>query len=128
LSGRSRSSSTAGEIANKASTKITKARPAPPGLASRTRLNTYSRNSTEKICAMRPPGGGQGSFDGRPVAVSNFLSYSLVRLGVEYIDIYRPARLDPNVPIEDTVGAIADLVTCRIKWLTVFELSGLLRR
>src|SRR3546814_13418923 len=43
-------------------------------------------------------------------AVKNFLAYSLLRLGVDHIDIYRPARLDPDVPIEDTVGAIADLV------------------
>src|SRR4029077_17626951 len=42
--------------------------------------------------------------------VKNFLAYSLRRLGTDYIDIYRPARLDPNVPIEDTVGAIADMV------------------
>lgn len=42
--------------------------------------------------------------------MKNFLAYSLQRLGLDYIDIYRPARLDPNVPIEDTVGAIADLV------------------
>jgi aryl-alcohol dehydrogenase-like predicted oxidoreductase len=63
-----------------------------------------------KFGAMRPPGAGMGGFDGRPIAVGNFLSYSLVRLGVDYVDIYRPARLDPNVPIEDTVGAIANLV------------------
>jgi pyridoxine 4-dehydrogenase len=49
-------------------------------------------------------------FDNRPIAIKNFVAYSLVRLGVEVIDIYRPARLDPNVPIEDTVGAIADLI------------------
>jgi aryl-alcohol dehydrogenase-like predicted oxidoreductase len=48
--------------------------------------------------------------DTRPAAVKNFVAYSLKRLGVEYIDIYRPARLDPAVPIEDTIGAIADLV------------------
>jgi pyridoxine 4-dehydrogenase len=48
--------------------------------------------------------------DCRPVAVKNFLSYSLQRLGVDHIDIYRPARLDPAVPIEDTVGAIAEMV------------------
>jgi aryl-alcohol dehydrogenase-like predicted oxidoreductase len=44
------------------------------------------------------------------VAVKNFLAYSLVRLGTDHVDVYRPARLDPAVPIEDTVGAIADLV------------------
>ena len=42
--------------------------------------------------------------------MKNFLAYSLQRLGVDHIDIYRPARLDPNVPIEDTIGAIADMV------------------
>jgi len=63
-----------------------------------------------KFGALRDPAGGFSGFDGRPAAVKNFLAYSLVRLGVEVIDIYRPARLDPSVPIEDTVGAIADLV------------------
>ena len=51
-----------------------------------------------------------GGIDARPVAVKNFLAYSLVRLGTDHVDVYRPARLDPAVPIEDTVGAIADLV------------------
>ena len=63
-----------------------------------------------KFGALRGPDGSWGGMDTRPVAVKNFVAYSLKRLGVEAIDIYRPARLDPNVPIEDTVGAIADLV------------------
>jgi aryl-alcohol dehydrogenase-like predicted oxidoreductase len=63
-----------------------------------------------KFGALRTPDGGWGGVDTRPVAVKNFATYSLKRLGVEHIDIYRPARLDPNVPIEDTVGAIADLI------------------
>ncbi|MBB4521005.1 UNVERIFIED_ORG: aryl-alcohol dehydrogenase-like predicted oxidoreductase [Rhizobium sophorae] len=63
-----------------------------------------------KFGGLRDPVGGWNGIDARPVAVKNFLAYSLQRLGVDYIDIYRPARLDPNVPIEDTVGAIADLV------------------
>ena len=63
-----------------------------------------------KFGAMRDPAGGWSGYDARPAAVKNFLTYSLQRLGVDYIDIYRPARLDPNVPIEDTVGAIADLI------------------
>jgi aryl-alcohol dehydrogenase-like predicted oxidoreductase len=63
-----------------------------------------------KFGAMRAPGGGWGGVDNRPAAVKNFLAYTLVRLGVDHIDIYRPARLDPNVPIEETVGAIAELV------------------
>ncbi len=63
-----------------------------------------------KFGALREPGGGWGGNDGRPQAVKNFLSYTLRRLGTDYIDIYRPARLDPAVPIEDTIGAIADMV------------------
>jgi aryl-alcohol dehydrogenase-like predicted oxidoreductase len=64
-----------------------------------------------KFGALRSPDGGWGGFDGRPAAVKNFLGYSLQRLGVDHIDIYRPARLDPDVPIEETIGAIAELVT-----------------
>jgi aryl-alcohol dehydrogenase-like predicted oxidoreductase len=63
-----------------------------------------------KFGGMRDPSGAFIGFDARPAAVKNFLHYSLVRLGVEYIDIYRPSRLDPQVPIEDTIGAIADMV------------------
>ena len=48
--------------------------------------------------------------DGRPNSVKNFLSYSLRRLGTDYIDLYQPSRVDPTVPIEDTIGAIADMV------------------
>jgi pyridoxine 4-dehydrogenase len=63
-----------------------------------------------KFGGLRDPAAGFGGMDCRPVAVKNFLAYSLLRLGADYIDIYRPARLDPSVPIEDTVGAIADMV------------------
>src|SRR5215469_4613292 len=63
-----------------------------------------------KFGAQRDPSAGWIGFDGRPAAVKTALAYSLQRLGVDYIDVYRPARLDPNVPIEDTVGAIADMV------------------
>ena len=63
-----------------------------------------------KFGAQRDPSAGWIGFDGRPAAVKTSLAYTLVRLGVDYIDVYRPARLDPNVPIEDTVGAIADMV------------------
>ena len=63
-----------------------------------------------KFGALRDPAGAFLGFDGRPAAVKTFLTYSLHRLGVDHIDIYRPARLDPQVPIEDTVGAIAELV------------------
>lgn len=63
-----------------------------------------------KFGVLRAPGGAWQFPDARPAAVKNFLAYSLTRLGVDHIDIYRPGRLDPAVPIEDTVGAIADLV------------------
>jgi aryl-alcohol dehydrogenase-like predicted oxidoreductase len=63
-----------------------------------------------KFGGLRDPAAGWLGFDGRPPAVKNFLAYTLQRLGLDHIDIYRPARLDPNVPIEDTVGAIADMV------------------
>ena len=63
-----------------------------------------------KFGALRDPAGAWGGNDCRPQAVKNFLAYTLRRLGTDYIDIYRPARLDPAVPIEDTIGAIADMV------------------
>jgi aryl-alcohol dehydrogenase-like predicted oxidoreductase len=63
-----------------------------------------------KFGGMRAPDGGWTGVDTRPAAVKNFLAYSLARLGVDHVDIYRPSRLDPAVPIEDTVGAIAELV------------------
>ncbi|MFI2640036.1 aldo/keto reductase [Streptomyces sp. NPDC018610] len=63
-----------------------------------------------KFGALRDPDGGWSGFDGRPAAVKNFAAYSLQRLGVDHIDVYRLSRLDPDVPIEETVGAIAELV------------------
>ena len=63
-----------------------------------------------KFGALRDPSMGFIGYDARPEAVKNFLTYSLKRLGADHIDVYRPARLDPAVPIEETVGAIADCV------------------
>ncbi|MFF9309332.1 aldo/keto reductase [Streptomyces sp. NPDC014748] len=63
-----------------------------------------------KFGALRDPDGGWGGVDGRPAAVKNFAAYSLQRLGVDHLDVYRLARLDPDVPIEETVGAVAELV------------------
>jgi aryl-alcohol dehydrogenase-like predicted oxidoreductase len=63
-----------------------------------------------KFGGMRDPRGAFVGYDARPAAVKNFLAYSLTRLGTDYIDLYQPARLDPAVPIEDTVGAIADMI------------------
>jgi aryl-alcohol dehydrogenase-like predicted oxidoreductase len=63
-----------------------------------------------KFGAHRGPDGAWLGYDARPSAVKTWLAYSLQRLGVDHIDIYRPARLDPAVPIEETVGAIAEMV------------------
>ena len=63
-----------------------------------------------KFGGLRGPDNSWGGVDTRPAALKNFLAYSLVRLGTDHVDVYRPARLDPAVPIEDTIGAIADMV------------------
>jgi aryl-alcohol dehydrogenase-like predicted oxidoreductase len=63
-----------------------------------------------KFGMLRGPGPEFGGQDGRPEAVKNFLAYSLTRLGTDHVDIYRPARLDPAVPIEETVGAIKEMI------------------
>jgi aryl-alcohol dehydrogenase-like predicted oxidoreductase len=63
-----------------------------------------------KFGALRGPDGSWLGYDARPAAVKTFLAHSLTRLGTDYIDVYRPARLDSNVPIEDTIGAIADMI------------------
>ena len=77
-----------------------------------------------KFGALRSPDGTFLGYDGRPAAVKNFVAYSLKRLGTEHIDIYRPARIDPNVPIEETVGAIADLIQAGyVRWLGLSEAS-----
>src|SRR6202007_956143 len=63
-----------------------------------------------KFGAQRGPDGSWGGYDARPAAVKTALAYSLTRLNTNHVDIYRPARLDPKVPIEETVGAIAEMV------------------
>ena len=63
-----------------------------------------------KFGALRGPDGAFAGHDMRPVAVRNFLTYSLRRLGTDYIDLYQPCRVDPHTPIEETIGAIADMV------------------
>jgi pyridoxine 4-dehydrogenase len=63
-----------------------------------------------KFGALRDPAGGWDGTDNSPAHVKNYLAQSLVRLHTDYIDVYRPARLDPNVPIEETVGALAEMV------------------
>ena len=63
-----------------------------------------------KFGMLAGPGGGPIGYDGRPAAVKTALAYSLTRLGVDHIDIYRPARLDPAVPIEETIGGIKEMI------------------
>jgi aryl-alcohol dehydrogenase-like predicted oxidoreductase len=63
-----------------------------------------------KFGAQRDYAGNWIGYDARPAAVKTALAYTLRRLGTDYVDVYRPARLDPNVPIEETVGAIAEMV------------------
>ena len=76
-------------------------------------LQGVDRDSVDisvKFGALRGPGKPYLGFDGSPAFVQTSLAYSLERLGVDHVDIYRPARLDPDTPIEDTVGAIAEMV------------------
>lgn len=78
-----------------------------------------------KFGALRDPALGWHGYDARPAAVRNFAAYSLQRLGVECIDIYRPSRLDPDVPIEDTIGAIAELVKAgHVRHIGLSEMSA----
>jgi aryl-alcohol dehydrogenase-like predicted oxidoreductase len=77
-------------------------------------LSSRGRDNVQisvKFGALREVERKWNGYDSRPAAVKNFLAYSLQRLGVEAIDIYRPARLDPDVPIEDTIGAMAEMVS-----------------
>lgn len=75
-----------------------------------------------KFGALRSPIGEWLGFDTRPEAVKNFAAYSLNRLNVEAIDIYQPGRINPSIPIEDTVGAISDLIKQgKVKYIGLSE-------
>ena len=63
-----------------------------------------------KFGALRDPSGHPLGVDASPRSLKAFLAFSLQRLGTDYIDVYRPARVDPAVPIEETIGAIGELV------------------
>ena len=77
-----------------------------------------------KFGALRDADGNFVGYDARPAAVKNFLAYSLQRLGLDRVEVYRPARLDPDVPIEETVGAIADEVKAgRVKQIGLSEVG-----
>ena len=87
-------------------------------LASRTRDNLQI---SVKFGALRDANRGFLGYDSRPAAIRNFVAYSLQRLRVDAIDIYRPARLDPDVPIEESVGAMADMINAG--WIRHIGLS-----
>lgn len=78
-----------------------------------------------KFGAQRGPGGEWLGYDASPAAVKTSVAYSLKRLRTDYIDIYRPARLDPEVPIEETAGAIADLIKAGyVRYFALSEMSA----
>jgi aryl-alcohol dehydrogenase-like predicted oxidoreductase len=80
---------------------------------------------SDKFGGLRDPDGGWTGIDGRPASVKNFLAYTLHRLGTDYVDIYRLARLDPDVPIEDTIGAIADMVKAgHVRYIGLSEVGA----
>jgi aryl-alcohol dehydrogenase-like predicted oxidoreductase len=83
--------------------------------------NRDSLQISVKFGALRDRNRGFYGYDSRPAAIRNFVAYSLQRLGVDTIDIYRPARLDPDVPIEETVGAMADMI--KAGWIRHIGLS-----
>jgi aryl-alcohol dehydrogenase-like predicted oxidoreductase len=78
-----------------------------------------------KTGALRSPGAAFGGLDCSPRALKNSIFYSLNRLGVDYIDLYQPCRVDPTVPIEESVGAIAELVKAGlVRYIGLSEVSG----
>jgi len=78
-----------------------------------------------KFGAMRSASGAFLGIDVRPAAVKNFAAYSLQRLGVDVIDLYQPGRLDPSIPVEETVGGVADLITeGKVRYLGLSEANA----
>lgn len=78
-----------------------------------------------KTGILRTPTGGFAGLDTRPQALKNFAAQTLSKLGTDVIDLYQPARLDPSIPIEDTVGAIADLIReGKVKYLGLSEVNA----
>ena len=83
-----------------------------------------------KFGGQRDPSGAFVGHDASPAAAKSSLAYTLTRLGTDYVDLYMPARLDPDVPIEDTVGAIADMVAAGyVRYVGLSEMgAGTIRR
>lgn len=80
---------------------------------------------SDKFGGLRDPSGAFVGTDCRPATMKNFLGYSLQRLGTNYVDIYRPARLDPHVPVEETVGALAEMVQAGyVRWIGLSEVGA----
>jgi aryl-alcohol dehydrogenase-like predicted oxidoreductase len=78
-----------------------------------------------KFGGQRDPRGAFIGHDASPVMVKNSLAYTLRRLGTDYVDLYQPARLDPRVPIEDTVGAIAEMIEAGfVRYLGLSEMGA----
>ena len=78
-----------------------------------------------KFGGQREPGGAFIGHDASPAAVKNSLAYTLTRLGTDYVDLYQPARLDHRVPIEETVGAIAEMIQAGyVRYLGLSEMGA----
>src|SRR5262249_53899240 len=78
-----------------------------------------------KFGSLRDPFGAWNGLDSRPVAVKNFLAYTLRRLGTDYVDIYRPSRIDPAVPIEDTAGAVSEMIKAgKVRYFGLSEVGA----
>jgi aryl-alcohol dehydrogenase-like predicted oxidoreductase len=78
-----------------------------------------------KFGGQRDPGGAFVGHDASPAMVKSSLAYTLTRLGTEYVDLYQPARLDPRVPIEDTVGAVAEMIQAGyVRYLGLSEMGA----
>lgn len=78
-----------------------------------------------KFGGMLSPDGQFYGIDSRPEHVKNYLAYTLKRLGTDYVDLYQPARIDPHIPVEETIGAIADMVKAGyVKTIGISEVKG----
>lgn len=78
-----------------------------------------------KFGGMLSPDGRFYGIDSRPQNVKNYLAYTLKRLGTDYIDLYQPARINPHIPVEDTIGAVADMVKAGyVKSVGISEVDG----
>lgn len=91
-------------------------------------LKTHKREDvfiSVKFGGLLSPDGRFYGIDSRPEHVKSFLAYTLKRLGTDYVDLYQPARIDPHIPVEDTIGAVADMVDAGyVKSIGISEVDG----